>query len=80
MRNYMLWQKKTNYTGKVIIGTIAGIAAGLTAGLLTAPRPGRETRQIISGRTSETLSEMKKNLAQTREKVLHKAEEATSDI
>ena len=34
-------------TKKVLIGTALGLAAGYVAGILTAPKSGKETRQDI---------------------------------
>ncbi len=35
------------------IGLVAGVALGLTVGLLYAPRSGRKTRALIKGRAME---------------------------
>jgi len=85
MRYYMPWNRRTtNSTGKIALGALAGIVAGLTAGFLAAPRAGRETRRIISDRTSETLHKVGKTLAETKDKALkkgrEKAEEAASGL
>ena len=77
MKNYLNWRRKSNNnTGKVIIGTVAGIAAGFTAGILAAPRPGKETRDILSTRTSETLGKIGKTLAETKRQAMEKTQES----
>ena len=39
-----------NDTSKVLIATISGAALGLAAGLLVAPKSGKETRDDINDR------------------------------
>lgn len=67
---YLNWQtkKKTNSTGKVVLGTVLGMAAGLAAGMLTAPRSGRETRGLLSERTNETLGKVSNTIAENTRK------------
>lgn len=66
MKSYLNWRKKSNNsTGKVIIGAVAGMAVGLTAGMLTAPRSGREIRGLLSSRTSETMEKVGKTIEET---------------
>ena len=36
-----------------VTGLIAGAAVGAAAGLLFAPKPGKETRQVVSARTGD---------------------------
>ncbi len=57
-KHYMRWHKKTNGRGKIVMGTLAGIAAGLTAGFLTAPRSGKETRTILTTRVADTIDKV----------------------
>ncbi len=38
--------------GKLVTGLIAGVAVGAVAGLLFAPKPGKESRQMVAIRTS----------------------------
>lgn len=51
---------------QLAIGTLVAGAAGYIAGLLTAPKSGRETRQDIKHAADTTISEAEKQL-----KVLH---------
>lgn len=67
MKRYLNWRRKSNNsTGKVILGTVAGMAVGLTAGLLTAPRSGKEIRNILSLRTNEALEKVGKTIKESR--------------
>jgi gas vesicle protein len=59
LAEFFLLTNKTKYmstTSKVIIGTLAGVTAGVVLGLLFAPDKGTETRRKITERYSD-LSE-----------------------
>ena len=47
-------------TTKLITGLIAGTAVGVTAGLLFAPKPGKESRHIVATRAVELRRKMRK--------------------
>ncbi len=57
------------------IGAGIGTAIGVVAGILFAPKSGRETRQIITDRTSETIKDFKNNIASAKSKVSASAKE-----
>ena len=40
-------------TNKLVTGLIAGAALGAVAGLLFAPKPGKQSRQIVAARADE---------------------------
>lgn len=67
--NYLFRKNKSNSTGKLLLGTLAGVALGFTAGLLSAPRSGKETREYLSNRTSESLDKIGQNIAEGKKKV-----------
>ena len=47
-------------TNKLVTGLIAGTAVGVTAGLLFAPKPGKETRQIVATQAGELRRKMRR--------------------
>lgn len=49
-------------SGQFLGGLLLGAAVGAVAGLLTAPRPGKETRQIAQ-KTVEALPELVEDLS-----------------
>jgi gas vesicle protein len=52
----------------VIIGAVAGMAVGLTAGILTAPRPGKEIRDMLSSRTSKAIEKIGETITENKNK------------
>ncbi|HAI09416.1 MAG TPA: YtxH domain-containing protein, partial [Dehalococcoidia bacterium] len=38
-------------SNKLFVGLIAGAAVGVAAGLLFAPKPGKESRSLVANRT-----------------------------
>lgn len=80
MRNYMNWGKRSNSNGKLLFGALAGVALGFTAGLLTAPRSGRETRQYLQNRTNETLDKVGKSVAEGKDKAVQSGKEEVDKI
>lgn len=55
-------EKKQNVAGKVAIGAALTAVAGYIAGLLTAPKSGKETRDDIKTKATETYSAAEKEL------------------
>ena len=43
-------------TNKLVTGLIAGVAVGVVAGLLFAPKTGKDSRKIVASRTDELKS------------------------
>ena len=41
------------YKNKLVTAVVAGAAAGAVAGLMFAPKPGKETRRIVATRAGE---------------------------
>ncbi len=52
----------------LLVGLSVGTAMGLTAGILVAPRPGRETREKLASRTSEIVENLKEKGAEAKKK------------
>jgi shikimate 5-dehydrogenase len=66
---------RRNRTKNLIIGVGIGSAVGVAAGILFAPKSGRETRHIIADRTDRTVKNLKDNVAATKEKIVASATE-----
>lgn len=67
---------------KFAIGALIGAAAGLVAGILTAPKSGKETRQDIADKTGELKDGAAKKADQLKQKageLKHKAEDAVDN-
>ena len=63
---------------KVLFGMIIGAAAGVVAGVLIAPAPGKETREKVQDKTIELLEGIKDLLAKNAEETAEaKAETET---
>lgn len=54
--------------GKFALGAIVGIAAGLIAGVLTAPKSGKETRADIKSKAEELKTEAAKRAEEAKAK------------
>lgn len=61
---------------KLAFGAIVGAAVGVVAGVLTAPKSGKETREDLMRKAGDA----KDTAAKTRDEVLFKAEELSDDI
>ena len=48
-----MWREKIAYKNKLVTAVVAGAAAGAVAGLMFAPKTGKETRHIVSNRAGE---------------------------
>jgi gas vesicle protein len=58
------------------LGAIIGAAVGVVAGVLTAPKSGKETRDDIKQKSGE----LKGQATKTRDDLLFKAEEIGDDV
>ena len=52
-----------------VTGTLVGITAGVTLGVLFAPRSGKETRELISSRTSEMIETLQHEIAERKKQL-----------
>ncbi len=66
-------QRKENAL-KVMYGIIIGSAIGGAAGILFAPKAGKETRQEISGKVKESAAFAKEKIRETVEEIKEKVE------
>jgi gas vesicle protein len=71
--------------GKIVLGLLAGIAAGAVLGILFAPEKGSKTRQQILDKSDEYAGELKSkmdgladSITEKYEKTKHQAEEYAS--
>jgi gas vesicle protein len=67
-------------TKNMVIGVGIGTAVGAAAGILFAPKSGKETRQIIADRTSETVVNLKESVAAAKERIAASAAEKSSRL
>ncbi|NCU37447.1 YtxH domain-containing protein [Candidatus Saccharibacteria bacterium] len=52
--------------GKFALGAVIGAAAGVVAGMLTAPKSGKETRADIKAKTDELKTQGDKKVAEVK--------------
>lgn len=63
-------EKKAGFAiGGFLLGMLAGAVVGGVAVLLLAPRSGKETRDIIMGKVSETQQMLQEQASNVKEKV-----------
>lgn len=67
MRTEREREERRKRAGKFVLGAALGTAAGAAAGLLFAPRSGKETREQIASKTNEALDTVRDNLDETRQ-------------
>ncbi len=60
-------------SGKVLLGVLAGAAAGVITGILVAPASGKETRENISSKTDELLTNLKEFMSREKKEESEKA-------
>jgi gas vesicle protein len=59
-------------TGKIVLGVLAGIAAGAAIGVLLAPDKGSETRRKIKQSGSDLANGVKENVTSAVDNITHK--------
>ncbi|RZJ34516.1 MAG: YtxH domain-containing protein [Flavobacterium sp.] len=67
-------------TGKVILGTLAGIAIGAALGVLLAPDKGSETRRKISQKGSDLTGGLKDKYSGLKDKYNDLVDNVTSKL
>ena len=60
--------------GKVVLGVLAGLAAGAVLGILLAPDKGSATRKKITGKGSKYIDDIKEKLNDVYHSFLDKSE------
>lgn len=71
---------RRNRTKNLILGAGIGTVVGVTAGILFAPKSGRETRHIIADRTGQTAKNLKDKVAAAKEKIVASAKEKKEEF
>ena len=66
-------------SGKLVLGVLAGFAAGAVAGILLAPDKGSKTRKRITGKGDAYLEEIKGSFNDFLESISQKFETAKDD-
>ena len=61
-------------SGKVILGTVAGLAIGAIAGILFAPEKGSTTRKQIIDKSADYVDELKSKFDEFRNSITEKIE------
>ena len=56
-------------SNKLITGLVAGALVGAAAGILFAPKPGRESREIVGTKAQEIRSKTGEYVGTVREKI-----------
>ena len=65
--------------GKVVLGVLAGLAAGAVLGILFAPDKGTMTRKKIIAKGDDTIDELKEKFEEVKTDSKHVAAEVKTD-
>lgn len=71
---------RRNRVGMLALGVAIGGTVGAAAGVLFAPRAGKETREDISRRSSEVWEKVKENASTTGQQLISSVEEKSSRV
>jgi gas vesicle protein len=66
-------------TGKVVLGTLAGLAIGAIAGILFAPEKGSTTRKQIMNKGDDLVDDLKSRFEEFFTSIAEKFESAKND-
>jgi len=67
-------------SGKLLLGVVAGVAAGALMGILFAPEKGSVTRRKISKKGEDYVDSIKGKINEVVEKIFKKIEEVTEEV
>ena len=65
--------------GKVVLGTLAGLAIGAIAGILFAPEKGSTTRRQIRDKSDDYVDKLKSKFDEFRDSLIEKIESTKKD-
>jgi gas vesicle protein len=72
--------RKRRNAKNMLLGAGIGTMAGVAAGLLFAPKAGRETRQQIAQRTGESLTKIREGVSNTTERISARIQDKKSSV
>jgi gas vesicle protein len=72
--------KKIMETGNVLVGVLAGFAAGVTVGILFAPDKGSNTRRKISNKSNEFVNDLESKFNDLVETVNEKIDSVKDEV
>ncbi|APG59747.1 YtxH domain-containing protein [Christiangramia salexigens] len=61
-------------SGKLLLGLISGVAAGAVAGILFAPKKGKDTRDAISQKSDNYIKGANRSINDFTDSINHKVE------
>jgi gas vesicle protein len=67
-------------TGKVVLGVLAGLAAGAILGILFAPASGKDTRTKISKKSGDAMDAIKDKFSEFVDGIWGNGEDAKEDV
>ena len=65
--------------GKIVLGTLAGLAIGATAGILFAPKKGAKTRKLILDKGEDYVNELKSKVEEIFDSFTKKIQSTKKD-
>lgn len=79
--NFKQFQKQNNMSaGKIVLGVLAGFAAGAVIGILFAPEKGSATRKKILGIANDLAEDIKEKISESIKDVSNQFESTKDDL
>ena len=79
--NYKQFQKQNHMSvGKIVLGVLAGFAAGAAIGILFAPEKGSATRKKILGIANDLAEDIKEKISESIKNVSNQFESTKDDL